>query len=112
MKPRRRERVTRPAHGASSIFLLRRKPARAAVAPAQRPRGSAFELDIETRLLPRFRPGIAPPVGARIADGASVAQAILEFPYPLFDLDWRFARSSAHFASDLVDWTDMRHSDG
>jgi hypothetical protein len=27
-------------------------------------------------------------------------------------LDWRFARSSAHFASDLVEWTDMRHSDG
>jgi len=65
---------------------LRRKPARAAVAPAQRPRGSAFELDTETRLPPRFRPGIAPPVGARIADGASVAQAILEFPYPLFGL--------------------------
>jgi hypothetical protein len=29
---------------------------------------------------------IAPPVGARIADGASVAQGILEFPYPLFGL--------------------------
>ena len=67
-------------------LLLRRKPARAAVAPAQRPRGSAFELDTETRLPPRFRPGIAPPVGARIADGASVAQGILEFPYPLFGL--------------------------
>ena len=24
----------------------------------------------------------------------------------------RLARSSAHFASDLVEWTDMRHSDG
>ena len=61
-------------------LLLRRKPARAAVAPAQRPRGSAFEPDTETRLPPRFRPGIAPTVGARIADGASVAQGILEFP--------------------------------
>jgi hypothetical protein len=43
-------------------------------------------------------PGIAPRVGARIADGASVAQGILEFPYPLFGL--ALARSSAHFASD------------
>jgi hypothetical protein len=34
----------------------------------------------------------------------------LEFPYPLFGL--ALARSSAHFASDLVEWTDMRHSDG
>src|SRR6266516_2451072 len=65
-------------------LLLRRKPARAAVAPAQRPRGSAFEPDTETRLPPRFRPGIAPPVGARIADGASVAQGILEFPFGPF----------------------------
>ena len=46
-------------------LLLRRKPARAAVAPAQ-------------------GPGIAPPVGARIADGASVAQGILEFPFGPF----------------------------
>jgi len=67
----------------SVVNLLRRKPARAAVAPAQRPRGSAFEPDTETRLPPRFRPGIAPPVGARIADGASVASGNIGVPVPI-----------------------------
>ena len=48
----------------------------------QRPRGSAFEPDTETRLSPRFRPGIAPPVGVRIADGASVAHGTFGVPVP------------------------------
>jgi hypothetical protein len=51
-------------------------------------RTAAARLGIRARyrnsLPPRFRPGIAPPVGARIADGASVAQGILEFPFGPF----------------------------
>src|SRR5262249_55874387 len=71
----------------SVVNLLRRKPARAAVAPAQPPRGWAFEPDTEPRLPPRFRPGIAPPVGAQ-----SLTALLLRREYwssRTHCLDWR-----------------------